>query len=149
MLNEMQRVFNVLRDYKNMKRSLRARQGKYTKFRLRSNAKTILMVWMRALNIEMKTKLLQRQRVNSTRVAVLVAFQRYKDLQQIIRLNLTKRVVQYLSLGFKALQNNLLRNKKLRMVQGELTARYLVRTVQKTFMGLRYQCLVEKNLRLM
>jgi hypothetical protein len=107
------------------------------------------MVWMRALNIEMKTKLLQRQRVNSTRVAVLVAFQRYKDLQQIIRLNLTKRVVQYLSLGFKALQNNLLRKKKLRMVQGELTARYLVRTVQKTFMGLRYQCLVEKNLRLM
>ena len=74
MLNEMQRVFNVLRDYKNMKRSLRARQGKYTYFRLRSNAKTILMVWMRALNIEMKTKLLQRQRVNNTKVAVLVAF---------------------------------------------------------------------------
>jgi hypothetical protein len=35
------------------------------------------------------------------------------------------------------------------MVQSELTARQLVRTVQKTFMGLRYQCLVEKNLRLM
>lgn len=36
---------------------------------------------MRALNIEMKTKLLQRQRVNNTKLAVVVAFQRYKDLQ--------------------------------------------------------------------
>ena len=81
MLNEMQRVFNVLRDFKNMKRSLRVREGKYTNFRLRSNAKTILLVWMRALNIEMKTKLLQRQRVNNTMLAVLVAFQRYKDIQ--------------------------------------------------------------------
>ena len=58
-------------------------------------------------------------------------------------------MVQYLSLGFTALQNYLLRNKKIRIVQSELNARLLVRTVQKTFMGLRYQCLVEKNLRLM
>ena len=56
----MQIILNALKDYKNMKRSLRARLNKYCNFRVKANLKNMLMIWMRALNIEMKTKLLNR-----------------------------------------------------------------------------------------
>ena len=97
----------------------------------------------------MKTRKLDRQRLLNIKSMVIAALERHRDIQHLIRLNLTQKVKQYLSIGFHALHNHVLRKRKLQMIQSELQNREIVKTVQKTFMGLHYQCLIQKNTRLM
>jgi len=57
-----------------MKKSLRDRLAKHATRRVRGNIKGVMMWWMRALNIEMKTKKLQRQRIEAVKMSVISAF---------------------------------------------------------------------------
>jgi len=59
-LNEMQRVFNALSLWKQMRISLRARSKVVSDKRDKLNMKAVMTVWTRALNIEMKTQMLER-----------------------------------------------------------------------------------------
>lgn len=79
--------------------------------------------------------------------AVVCALARHKEIKQMLRIMMIRRAVEYLRKGMAALENAVLKRKKREIVTNEINARELVRTVQKTFMGLRYQCLIQRNTR--
>ena len=72
-----------------------------------------MMVWARACNIKLQSKMLVRGREFNLKQIVIAALQRNKNIKQMVRLNLARKVVQYTKLSFRALQNNALQNKRL------------------------------------
>jgi hypothetical protein len=92
MLNEQHRIFNCLKNHATMKKSLRLRKTSLEDTLSFSLKKQSLSVWFRKMNIEMKTRKLDRQRLQNIKSMVIVALERHRDIQQLIRLNLTQKV---------------------------------------------------------
>jgi hypothetical protein len=92
MLNEQHRIFNCLKNHATMKKSLRLRKISLEDTLSFSLKKQSLFVWFRKINIEMKTRKIDRQRLQNIKSMVIVALERHRDIQQLIRLNLTQKV---------------------------------------------------------
>ncbi len=81
MLNEQQRIFTCLKNYATVKKSLRLRKNLLEETLSFSLKKHSLFVWFRKMNIEMKTRKLDRQRLLNIKAKVIAALERHRDIQ--------------------------------------------------------------------
>ena len=81
MLNEQQRIFTCVKNYATMKKSLRLRKNSLEETLSFSLKKHSLFVWFRKMNIEMKTRKLDRQRLLNIKAIVIAALERHRDIQ--------------------------------------------------------------------
>jgi hypothetical protein len=117
MLNSMQRVFDSFKFYRCFKKSLRERRDILISKRAECQQRSVLLVWARAMGVELRTKMIERAREFSLKQISVAALQRNKNIKQMVKLNQTRRLAQYRELSFKAIQNHGLQKKRLRIIE--------------------------------
>ncbi len=65
--------------------------------------RSVMYTWMRALTIEQRMQLMERNRISETKMTVVCALIRNKEVKQMLRIMMMRRAVEYMRKGIGAL----------------------------------------------